>query len=357
MKPTKQLKDLKVVFIYLNFAARNNPNNKISHIGLGNAAAATSRTLKDNGIEAEVWPVAIPEDIEERLEQEIAEGKKKPTHIIISAPWIPIKFFAHMCKKHKDITYITLSHSAPQFLGADRQAGHLLRQGAILEKNVPNYYIAGNTEKFTHWASLAWDIEVPFLPNLYYTGDMKSGEDHRHHNNGILKIGSFGAIRPLKNQITAAATALEIGKRLGRHTEFWMNSGRNEGGGGFGAGMIEQLTGRIDGFQLRFLPWELWEKFRNRVGEMDLLIQPSDTESFCMVVGDAIWKNVPCVVSNAIEWTPKNWQEGIIDDPQTLADVGIKLLKNRKQEAKNGQKALKKYVRDGILEWKRFLLK
>ena len=355
MKPTRQLKDLKVVFIYLNFAARNNPNNKISHIGLGNAAAATSRTLKDNGIEAEVWPVAIPEDIEERLEQEIAEGKKKPTHIIISAPWVPIKFLAHMCKKHNEINYITLSHSVPAFLAADRGGISLLRQGVVLEKNVDNYYIAGNSQKFSNWASLAYGVEVPFLPNLYYIGDMKL-EDHRHHNNGVLKIGSFGAIRPLKNQITAAATAVEIGKRLGRHTEFWLNSGRNEGGG-FGLNAIEQLVGRIEGFQLKLLPWEIWERFRDQVGKMDLLIQPSDTESFCMVVADGMWKGVPSVVSNAIEWTPKNWQEGIIDDPSSLADVGISLLKNRKQEAKNGQKALKKYVRDGIIEWKKFLLK
>jgi hypothetical protein len=43
--------------------------------------------------------------------------------------------------------------------------------------------------------------------------------------------GIFGATRPLKNQVTAAAAAIELGARLHTDVKIWMNSGRVEGGG------------------------------------------------------------------------------------------------------------------------------
>ena len=344
------LESLRVVFVYLNFAARMG-NTHISHIGLGNAAFMTSTVLKANGIDAEVWAVAVQEDIAERLEKDVADDNKPITHIIISAPWVQTRFLAELCHKYKYIQFIVNSHSAPYFLSADLGGIERLRQGAVLQQHVSNFRLSGNSTKFADWATIAWDVPVAYLPNLYNLQDMTL-EDHRP-DDGILRLASFGAIRPLKNQITAAATAVEIGKRLNVYTEFWLNSGRNEGGG-FGVKAIQDLTKHIDGFRLRFLPWSLLNSFRKKIGKMDLLILPSATESFCMVCADGVFESVPSVVSSVITWAPDNWK-GILDDPNNLADIGIELLNHRKREAKSGQRALSSYVEDGIIQWVRFL--
>src|SRR5438128_2086725 len=51
------------------------------------------------------------------------------------------------------------------------------------------------------------------------------------HRGSVLRIGSFGAGRPLKNMLTAGAAALAIASRLKADLEFHISAGRVEGGG------------------------------------------------------------------------------------------------------------------------------
>jgi glycosyltransferase involved in cell wall biosynthesis len=348
--------DLRVIFIFKNFGLIKG----ISHIGLGVSAFNTSETLKQNGILAEVWSILNVEDMLVMLEKEYVNsknGKAKPiTHIVISAPWVPTDQIAKMICKYPDIDFITLSHSNVAFLGADLGGIRRLREGIVLQREVNNYFIAGNCEKFVRWASVAWDADVAFLPNLYNIKDMTLREHKHWKDKYVLKIGCFGAIRPLKNQITAAAAALDISKRLKMPTELWFNSGRNEGGNGLGSiQTIEQLVGNIPGFMIKYKLWSPWDKFREFVGTMDLTLQPSFTESYNMVVSDSIYESVPAVVSSAINWVPDNWI-GNSDDADEMANIGIKLL-NDQGAARDGQEALKKYVKNGLKAWKKFLQK
>lgn len=344
-KGNKNKKDLRVVFIYLNFAARM--NSRVSHIGLGNASFNTAKTLNDLGIKTEVWPVVDECHVIEKLEQD-----HEITHLIISAPWIETQTLAELCVKYKHIQFIVLSHSNVGFLSADRAGIKKLREGAILQQNVDNFCIAGNSERFCDWATIAWDVEVVYLPNLYYIKDMEIKNKSPLHCKKILKIGSFGAVRPLKNQIDACAAALEIAKKLNIYTEFWLNSGRVEGNHST-LKAIEQLAGNIDGFKIMFKEWSHVNDFRSFVGTMDLLIMPSYTESFCMVIADGIYESVPSVVSESITWVPKNWI-GNMDDANQLADIGIKLLRE-KDAVEDGQEALRRYIKEGIKAWKKFL--
>lgn len=351
---SKKPHDLRVVFIFKNFGLIKG----VSHIGLGVASANTSETLKQHGIQAEVWSILTTDDLLQKLEEEHAHKHhhhhKPITHIIISAPWVPTALLAELTCKYKHIKFVVVSHSNVGFLAADRNGIKLLREEIILQKHVHNFQVAGNSKRFSKWASLAWNEDVAFLPNLYNIKDMKL-RCKRWNQKEPLRIGCFGALRPLKNQLTAAAAALAIAKELDVPTELWFNSGRNEGGSFTSMNTIEQLVGRIPGFKIKHMPWAPWNKFREFVGTMHLNLQPSYTESFNMVVADSVYESVPAVVSEAIVWAPCQWTANS-DDAIDIANTGIELLFDSGSAA-DGQKALKEFVRAGVKAWKKFLLK
>jgi len=87
---------------------------------------------------------------------------------------------------------------------------------------------------------------------------------------------------------------------------------------------------------------------------MHLLIQPSYTESFCMVVGDGIAEGVPSVVSEAIDWAPQHWQADS-DDVFDIARAGRHLLSDC-HAAHDGLQSLKHYVEKGVTFWKTYLM-
>lgn len=335
------------MFIFKNFGLIKG----ISHIGLGVASANTSETLKQHGVDAEVWSILNHDDLVTQLKQDIAGNNKPISHIVISAPWIPTALLAELCCKYSGIQFVVVSHSNVGFLAADRNGIKLLREEVILQQHVNNFQVAGNSERFASWASLSWGVDVAYLPNLYNIKNMQHKKKVWNRKDP-LRIGCFGALRPLKNQITAAAAALAISRKLNVPGEIWFSSGRNEG---WAADAISQLVGNLPHFKIRNMPWAPWQEFRAFVGTMHLNLQPSYTESFNMVVADSIYESVPAVVSEAISWTPEHWVANV-DDALDIERKGIMLLSNP-NAAKAGQGALKKFVKSGVKTWKKFLLK
>ncbi len=54
---------MQVVLAYKNFAA----NRAISHIGLGVTALNTAKSLRDTGVNADVWPITSAAELSARL--------------------------------------------------------------------------------------------------------------------------------------------------------------------------------------------------------------------------------------------------------------------------------------------------
>ena len=76
-----------VVLAYKNFAA----NRAISHIGLGVTALNTAKSLRDAGINTDVWPITSAAELRTGLR------KTPASHVVISAPWIPTTELALLC--------------------------------------------------------------------------------------------------------------------------------------------------------------------------------------------------------------------------------------------------------------------
>jgi hypothetical protein len=256
-----------------------------------------------------------------------------------------------MTTAYPGITFAVNCHSNVGFLQADSNGVKLVREGLEIERGTWNFHVAGNSRRFCRWLRAAYDAPCAYLPNLYYL-ESQQPIARTLFQGGTLRIGAFGATRPLKNFMSAAGAALEIASRLRTNLELWISAGRTEGGNG----IVNALRAMLDGLphvKLVESGWQSWPSFRSTVRHMHLLLQPSYTESFNMVTADGIAEGVPSVVSEAIDWTPKSWIAAA-DDVSEIARVGRHLLSDPHAVA-DGVQALKAHNSDGLASWKQYL--
>jgi hypothetical protein len=335
----------RVIFAYKNFAA----NRHVTHIGLGVTAMNSAKFLRAAGICSEVWAIVDPQDLRSQL---AAAYRDNPaTHVVISAPWIATMDLASLAADFPETQFCVNCHSNLGFLQADPNAMRLMREGASLERQTWNFRIAANNERLVNWITKAYGVSSMWLPNLYYL-DETSRMARAPFRGGTLRIGAFGATRPLKNFMTAAGAAVQIAAAMRCDVELWMSSGRDEGGGSL-LEAIRQMIQGMHNIKLVETGWETWPQFRQTVRSMHLLLQPSYTETFNVVTADGIAEGVPSVVSEAIEWAPSNWKARA-DDVDHVARTGIRLLRD-KSAARKGVRALENYNHRALRAWREFL--
>jgi hypothetical protein len=339
---------VRVALVYRDFSGRG-----ISHIGLGVTAAHTAKTLRRHGIWTEVWPTQSAQKLAERLRhaRTLADqhGEVCPTHVILAAPWIQTNDLAVLADEFPEIVFVVVSHSAVGFLAADPHAIRLLRETADLQLSTHNVFVGGNSLKFSEWATEAWGVRVAFLPNLYCSAETFP-RPGRSWNGSALRLGLFGANRPLKNFLSGAAAAVELATHLHVPTELFISSGRNEGGS-FRA--LQEMTDDVPNLRVTETGWLPWPRFRRLLRSIDLVFQVSYTESFNIVSADAVSEGIPVVASDAIDWLP-HWFQARADEPRDVTRVAERLLRDPSAAAA-GREALQDYVTRGLFAWRRFL--
>ena len=83
----------------------------------------------------------------------------------------------------------------------------LVREGVELERTTWNFRVAANNERLVNWLTDAYRVPATWVPNLYHL-DHTASATRDHYKGGTLRIGAFGATRPLKNFMTAAGAAV-----------------------------------------------------------------------------------------------------------------------------------------------------
>ncbi len=326
-----------------------------SHVGLYITADYTAKALGQRGVWAEALAVKSAVDLEAKLAATkttaVARNEVRPSHVVISAPWIAATDIDHLAAAHPEIRFYVISHSNVGFLQADPQAIAILKQIVDLQMSSHNIFAGGNCETFCEWASDAWRVPMVWAPNLYSTSEIFAYKDRFWTPGTPLRIGIFGANRPLKNQLTAAAAAVELAVRYGTPVNLILSSGRNEGAGD--AAMNELVAG-VPNLTLTRTGWLPWPKFRQLVRSVHVVLQMSYSESFNVVTADAIAEGVPVVTGSAIEWVPKHWMADP-DDAIDVARVADTLLRDR-TSPHEGRQALYKYIEWGWVGWQRLLL-
>ena len=332
---------MSVILAYKNFAA----NRNISHIGLGVAAINTAKVLRHAGIKTEVWPIVSANELRKKLLIQPAD------HVMISAPWIPTPELQSLSNEFPETEFAVNCHSNVGFLQADRNGIRLVRELMELELGTMNVHLAGNSRRFCHWARAAFGSPCVYLPNLYW---LERDPVWKHSfKGGTLRMGAFGATRPLKNLMSAAGAALEISRNLGAPLELWLSAGRAEGGGETILAAVKEMLAGLPNVTLVLNGWQSWPKFRKTIAHMHLLLQPSYTESFNMVTADGVAEGVASVVSDAIDWAPEDWKANV-DDVLDISRIGRRLLCDPRS-AQDGFHALQAYVADGVHAYKQYL--
>jgi glycosyltransferase involved in cell wall biosynthesis len=314
----------------------------VSHVGLGVTGKLTAAVLIKCGIDAQAVPVIRFDDILLYL-----SNNPKVTRVVIAAPWVSVSDMEILLKQFPTIKFVVTSHSNFGFLAVEPAAIKLLRDYGALTFKYNNFQLGSNSEKFIQAWRRMYDVSMVYLPNLYELGPRKSNRPLPSYD--PIKIGCFGAVRPLKNFVSAVAACIDISVRMNQAVEIYMNTGRDEGGS-VTIRAIDELVVGLPKVKLIKSAWSEHNTFKELIGRMDLNMQVSYTESFNMVTADSISQNIPVVVSDAIYWAPKSWIAKV-DEVGDISRVGIELLKNKSEEAEKGRIHLTNFIRNGIDEW------
>jgi glycosyltransferase involved in cell wall biosynthesis len=338
------MKEIKVAFAYKDFAYWIG----YSSVGLNVAAETTSAVLREHGIPAEVWGVQHNVDLFYKIRAAV-EGNADLTNVVIMAPWLSPLDLESLLKYFPQIQFVIQAHSNVGGLQGDYRGIGNIRNYLDLEYSYSNLKVAGNSARFVEWASTAFDAKVLYLPNLYPTKD----SSHTEKCSDSIDIGVFGATRYEKNLVTAVAAALVIQARLQTQVFLHINVGGDSSAKRV-METIDQMTQGVPGFTVIKHRWMPWDVFKKLVARMDLLLQPSYTESFNLVTADGVVSGVPSVVSTAVTWAPTIWRADS-DDAVEIASRGIELLEHIHEARERGIEALEKHNHVGLGYWKEYL--
>lgn len=335
--------------IKLIFCPRNRSGSNVSHTGLIVSAQSTARVLRMHGVNAYVRAVGNRDDIEALI------ASDSPTHIVINALWLPTAELFYLVQTYVHVHFAVLCHSNIAFLQAEPNAINLLHEAVDLElSSLGNFQVAANSRNGAAGIRHAWECPAFYLPNLYYLDDT-ARVLRRRWNGGTLRIGSFGAMRPLKNPTASAFASLAIATALSTDLEYFVNGGRDDGG--WASRLLPAVQAIFKGVKyakLNVINWERWPDFRRTVRGMHLLLQPSFTETFNIVTADGVAEGIPSVVSDVIEWAPEHWRAHP-DNTQDIARVGRHLAQDE-HAAHEGLEALRRHDIAGAQAWTTWLL-
>lgn len=350
------LESARVVLAIKNFAAIPG----VCHIGLGVTALNTMKVLRRHGMHIEAW--SIPghkekgkefRELRDKLTKSQEMDSRPVTHVLVSAPsWIQPNEFYELALIFQNVTFVQLNHSGCAYLSIDKYGIRNIREIASYSESTHNIKVAANNERVAKFIDTSFGVKSLYLPNLY---DTESFVDVSvpHRQCGTLRIGSFGASRPWKNQLCAAEAAVMIGRKMGCLVELFVNSKRPDGG----ERMIEardELFNMLPHAKIVNVPWLPWPAFRDLTSTMHLLIQPSFDETFNVCTADGIAEGVPSVTTSALEWTPRSWWAHA-EDPNNIAEVGIGLMNNATMAIRDGRHTLRRYVEHGTRRWLDFV--
>jgi len=306
MHKHKHHKEPKVLFILRKRALIFPKINYYSSPGLDNSAKFVSDMLNKAGIKSLVVDCVDNNGIDKLIH------KHKPTHVVIEALWVVPPKFKILTKLHPKVKWVIRIHSDVPFMASEGIAVEWLMQYLSYD-NVSIGFNKESTrqifEKLYLTNGIASEGRIVYLPN-YYPTDFSNTKVFQ--DGEVIKIGCFGAIRPLKNQLIQAMAAVLYAQETGRRLEYHINGTRLEGQA---EGIIKNIrelfksltevateSGDPDRYKLVEHIWLTHEDFMKLVKQMDMALQVSFSETFNIVAADFVSCGIPTVTSDEISW-------------------------------------------------------
>jgi len=243
----------------------------------------------------------------------------KPDVVVIEALWVVPSKFKELVPLHPHVKWIVRLHSNTPFIASEGIA----LQWCFEYLKHKNVYVAPNHVKlYKELRHLAGRHEekVLHLPNFYELEEVEAKKRVRPHNE--VNIGCFGAIRPLKNQLIQAVSAIQFADTYNYKLKFFINVTRVETRGDSVLQNIRALFKNSDKHELVEIEWLDHKSFLKFLKEnIDLGLQVSFTETFNIVGADYVSQDIPIVASKEIDFVLAPFQA----DPTSSKDIVSKM--------------------------------
>jgi hypothetical protein len=312
--------------------------------GLLNSSLFVNDMLIDSGIDSRISVVTDNNDIDREV------TAYRPTHVIIEALWVVPEKFDILKRYHPHVKWIVRLHSEAAFLANEGMA-----MGWIFEYlKKPNVYVAVNSIRFRDdLVSLIWWADRPkilYMPNYYPIGNFVA-PDTSIRRPRTVKIGCFGAIRPLKNQLAQAIAALKFADEIGVKLEFYVNAQRVEMKGQPVLRNLEAMFDHTGKHKLVKIDWLEHRDFLDVVSGMDMCLQVSFSETFNIVAADSVSRGIPTIVSREIPWAKAGFANPTSIDSMVVAMKNTWPPAKRAANVTKNQRGLATYSRNSQRLW------
>jgi hypothetical protein len=272
----------------------------------------------------------------------------KPSLVIIEALWVVPTKFAVLTRLHPGVSWIVRVHSEAPFLAQEGIAIDWLSQ----YPTYPNVFVAVNSreafrEVMTFWRAKGLHAyKLLFLPTFYPAP--RHPRYHKMFFGKLINIACMGAIRPLKNHLTQAIAAMHLADDHGWKLRFHVNVTRNEAGGNAPYRSIVALF-QGTAHELVQHDWMTHEQFVDFLGGVDVGLQVSFSETFCIIAADQVASGIPTIGSRAIRWLPDESQAST----NSIADIekNIEHSLNNHHRVADNLKALQRDAEESRESW------
>ena len=328
---------MRVLFILKSGCGYGHWSHKSS--GLFNSASACAQMLEDDGIPSKVVEVVDNNCIDREVH------KFRPTHVIIEALWVVPEKFSVLSKLHPKVKWIIRVHSKIPFLANEGMAvDWLLRYGQYR-----NVFIAFNDHgtQQDFYRLTKCERPVLFLPNYYIRPQAR----RYPHNPTMLNVACLGAIRPLKNQLIQAIAAIEAADEMKKILHFHINADRVEMAG---SSILKNLRALFSAHRCPHVlvehPWMDHDEMLRLISKMDVGMQVSLSETFCIMAADFVFSSVPVVLSNEIPWA-SSWCVAATSDAVDIAEKTLRAARWPWLNVNRNRAHLVNYSRDSQKWW------
>ena len=303
----------------------NGYSNESKSSGLWTSANLVYQMLVKNGFDASLVDVNDGNDIDREV------TKYRPTTVILEALFVTPEKVAELASLHRNVKWIVRLHSEVSFVANEG----IFSLWSYQYVKIPNVSIAANSKRMQADLEGLFNVEVGYLPNYYdLDGEgiaLPLGENNLYKLNGgssvdksdgIINVCCFGAIRPLKNQLQQAISAIHFANKIGKTLHFHINATRIENNGDSTIKNIRNLFIGDGKHQLKEHLWQPHRNFINTLKLMDIGMQVSMSETYNIVTADMIMANIPVVTSSEVMFVSRLFQA----DPTDSVDITNTLL-------------------------------
>lgn len=276
--------------------------------GLHNSVCFITKMLTENNIKCKMIEVIDNNCIDREV------TKYKPKIVVIEALWVVPEKFDVLKKLHPNVKWLIRLHSEIPFLALEGNAISWLK-----EYDKRGIFVTSNSDRVVEDLKPILKNPILYTPNYYFIENVDV--KRTIYKNDELNVSCFGSIRPLKNHLSQAIAAIKVADYNKVKLNFHVNATRKEQQG---ENVYKNLKYLFDNSKhsLIEVPWLCHNEFLEYIKlNIDIGMQVSFTETFCIVAADHIACDVPVLTSPEVKFVTSFYYA----NPTDIDDITVKL--------------------------------